>query len=660
MINPASPAAAAMSAATATMAQGEIHTTLYLADPQLEHLGPRSCVDNPLVDAVIHSADRNLISTATTPLYIDTLLDHVRRFHNAQSLQILGDVPDTPCADEINHMEAVLDRHGIPVDGYDRGNHSSSNAYGVVNLGSRLYRFLVRWILRHDPLKEDTCQSCGSVDNLLTPEGTFRGMHRILHRHHPNPPPIDKIATSVKKASGRGYTLPTSRAEVPFTSENSARTFETFWKPTAGVDGKTRYWETLVNFETADLPIDKRPSAVTPFYVQATEEARFHLDDGTQVPVYNISMDSLDNGSPIAVIPGISALQVRLVENFIDEKLKENPNARFKLSSHFSAIRIMKGDTSCEARALFRKLLSREQVVLFSGGHTHIRELANLTERLKLDRKTDLMEFIIPSLIDFSPSHNLKSQLDQDGRALMIEKMTVDKDAQGRPILKIDLEYQGLDREDLDGNLLSSVEERLEWFKKEHGYQRAKETLEDLKRKHIRGFFKRRLRMLGQLFTSPIKTLKRLFSPVQAAIDNFTVVSAVQMFNETKHFVPFLDSILHFIDADQDPGELAARAQIEGVRTLLQAEYDVRRPQFEAEVARGESAVDLKRFADLYQRAGLHVIPELLLKLKLGGRARAFAVLAGLDASQEEYEYEGGKPTDIPNKVPVVSVRLTI
>lgn len=660
MTTPLASSAAALSAATAMMRQGEMHTTLYLADPQLEHLGPRSCVDNPLVDAVIHSADRNLISTATTPLYIDTLLDHTRRFHNAQSLQILGDVPDTPCKDEISHMEAVLDRHGIPVEGYDRGNHSSSNAYGVVNLGSRLWRFLTRWVLRHDPLKEDTCQSCGSEDNLLTPQGTFRGMHRILHRHHENPPSVERISTSVKKASGRGYTLEGARAEVRFVPENSSRNFETFWKPTTGVDGKTRYWETLINFDTADLPIDKRPSKVTPFYVQATEEARFHLDDGAQVPVYTISMDSLDNGSPIAVIPGISALQVRLVENFIDEKLKENPNARFKLSSHFSAMRILKGDTSCEARDLFRKLLSREQVVLFSGGHTHVREIANLRDRLKLERQSDLMEFIVPSLIDFDPTHNLKSKLDQDGRALMIETMTVDKAADGRPVLKISLEYQGLDREDLDGDFLPEVEQRLALFKKEHGYQRAKETLEDLKRKHIRGFFRRRLRQLGQLFTSPIKTLKRIFSPVQAAIDNFTVVSAVQMFNEAKHFVPFLDSILHYIDADQDPGELAARAQIEGVRTLLKTEYDARRPQFEAEVAKGESAADLKQFADLYQRAGLHVIPELLLKLKLGGRARAFAVLAGLDASQEEYEYEGGKPTNIPNKEPVITVHLKV
>lgn len=669
MLTPVNPAAALTSVVTATMTQGEMHTTLYLSDPQLEHLGPRSCIDNPIVDAVIKSADRNLISTATTPLFIDTLLDHVRRFHQAQSLQILGDVPDTPCKDELTHLETVLDRHGIPVDGYDRGNHSSSNAYGVVSLGSRLYRFLTRWIFRHDPLKEDVCQSCGSADNLLTPKGTFEGMHRILHRHHPNPPPIETVNTRVQKASGRGYTPASARAEIPFTPENADRTFETFWKPSAGVDGKTRYWEALVNYDTADLPADKRPSKVTPFYVQAVEEARFHLDDGTQVPVYAISMDSLDNGSPIAVIPGVSSLQVRLVENFIEQKLKENPNARFKLSSHFSAVRILKGDTSCEARDLLKKLLSREQVVLFSGGHTHIREIKDLTEYLKLDRTTPLKEFIVPSLIDFDPSHNLKSKLDEDGRALVIEKMTVDKDEDGRPLLKIDLEYQGLDRQDLTFDFMPIVEERLAAFKKEHGYQRAKETIGDLKGAHIRGFFKRRLKQLGEFLIAGLvpfrwKAFKkfwgRVFSPAQALIDNLTVVSAVQMFNEAKHFVPFLEGILHFIDADQNPEELAVRGQLEGIKTLLKTEYDARRPQFEAAVAEGRSAADLKAFADLYHRAGLEKIPELLLNLKLGGRARAFAVLAGLDASQEEYEYEQGKPTEVPNKVPVITVRLKV
>jgi hypothetical protein len=68
----------------------------------------------------------------------------------------------------------------------------------------------------------------------------------------------------------------------------------------------------------------------------------------------------------------------------------------------------------------------------------------------------------------------------------------------------------------------------------------------------------------------------------------------------------------------------------------------------------------LKQYADLYQRAGMEKIPDLLLNLKMGGRARAFAVLAGLDASQEEYEYEQGKPTAVPNKVPVISVRLKV
>jgi hypothetical protein len=370
---------------------------------------------------------------------------------------------------------------------------------------------------------------------------------------------------------------------------------------------------------------------------------------------------------------------MRLVENFIDRTLKENPNARFKLSAHFAAERVLRGDTSCATRELLKNLLSREEVVLFTGGHSHDRQIHNLTAELKLKRTTPLMEIVVPSLIDFHPSQNKTTKMYEDARALVIETMTVDKNAEGQPILKIDLEYQGLDREDIRGDFMPSVEERLAWFKKNHGYQRGQETIDDIKGKHIRGFWKRRLKRLGQFLTVglpplllpfllPIPSVRkgfrefwaRTFSPIQAVIDNFTVVSTVQMFNECEHFMPFLESVVHFMKLDAEPGEAAAQAQIEGIMNALKSEYEARRPAFEKAVAAGTSAAELKKYADLYQRADLHVLPELLLSLKYGGRARAFAVLAGLDASQQEYEWQDGKPATVPNKVPVISVRVGV
>jgi hypothetical protein len=240
--------------------------------------------------------------------------------------------------------------------------------------------------------------------------------------------------------------------------------------------------------------------------------------------------------------------------------------------------------------------------------------------------------------------------------------MKVEKDARGRPVLRIDLEYQGLDREDLKEGRTPEVEARLKWYKENHGYQRAKETVDDLKRRHIWGFVKRRFRHLGQML-NPFRpkrlfqAWKRLFSPVQPLFDNFTVVSTVQMFNECEHYIPFLESLVHFMKKDEEGvGEPAARAQIEGVLTVLKREYADRRPKFEAAVSRGESAAELKKFNDLYERAGMYLLPELFLQLKMGGQARAFAVLAGLDASQEEYEYHRGRPTKVPNRVPTISI----
>ncbi len=646
-----------------------LSTTVYIADPQFEAPRTRSFVDNPLVDRFIPSAERNLTSTVTAPVFVDTLLHHVGQAYNPQSLQVLGDVPDTPCRTELTYFEKVLERHPTPVDGYDRGNHSSANAYGVVNLRSRFYRGLIRFLravrlIKQDPIREDIYKACGGEQNFLTPKATLEGMHRILHRHHTNFPKIEEVNTAVRKANARSYTLWGSSQAIPFGEVTSRQTFETFWKPTAEADGRTRYWETVVNDQVADLPLDESGTKVTPFYVQAAESKRFRLEDGTEVPVYTISMDSLDNGSPLAVVPGVSALQVRLVENFIEAKLKENSNARFKLSSHFSSILIMNGATSSAARKLLRRLLSREEIVLFTGGHSHQRERTDLKDRFKLDRKTPLWECIVPSLIDFHPSHNLKARVFEDARSVMIETMTVDRDAQGRPVLKIDLEYKGLDHEDFKADFMPEVEAELARFKREHGYQRSEETIKDLRNKHIKGYLLRRLRHLGEL-ANPfrlkrfLKAWGRLFSPIESTIDNFTVVSAVQMFNECSHFIPFLKSVIHFMKMDE-PGEMAARAQIEGVLQALETKYPVRRREFEEKVSAGASSVELKTYADLYERAGLYLLPELFLQLKMGGRARAFAVLAGLDASHEEYEWHHGKPTTVPNKPPTISIPLGV
>jgi hypothetical protein len=189
-----SSAAAAMSVATATMVQGEVHTTLYPSDPSW-NTRTALRIDNWIVDAVIRSADRNLISTATTPLS-STRPDHVRRFHNAQSLQVLGDVP-TPPQGRVDASGNGVDRHGIPVDGYDRGNHSSSNAYGVINPSSRL---------TFSPagssgtiLSEDVCRPAVRGQS-PDAEGDLSADAPHLHRHHPNPPPIEEVSTWVKRA----------------------------------------------------------------------------------------------------------------------------------------------------------------------------------------------------------------------------------------------------------------------------------------------------------------------------------------------------------------------------------------------------------------------------------------------------------------------------
>lgn len=632
---------------------GQASVTLHVADPQLEYLGRRTFIDNSLLDYFVPSSNRNTVSMATAPLYVDTLLDHARRILCCDNvtMQILGDIPDTPCASEMADFEAILARHPIPVEGYDRGNHSSSNAFGVINLLSHFYRGLRAFFGQKIGLEDEICEACGGEDKVLTPRRTFEGMYRILHRTRGGNG-IEGLNVRVEKA------------------DNCKPTFATFWRPVASpdADGQERvsYWECLVNYDQADLPADKRKGKVTPFYIQATEEVRFQLEDGVEVPVYTISLDTLDSRNFISVLPGVSELQIRLVEIFIEEKLKENPNARFKLSAHFPAERLNNWTTPCAVKKAFKRLLAREEVILFVCGHSHKRDVQDLTQKMGLKRKTPLMEIVIPSLVDYSPAQRGDSKAYQDARALGIERMRVERGADGRPVIKIDVEFKGLDPEDFSKEMTPEVRQALADYKARHGYMRARETFRDLQKKLLKGFLVRQWRRVKEFFTVAVNPRHekkfmeywREESVFQRVFDNLTAISVAQMFNEAEHLIPLLRSLVTFMRADEGAGESAAVAQVEGVLRCLEAEYPARSTNFDTAVARGDRASELRRYNDLFVRTGVDRLSGALISLKAGGQARTFAALAGLEASREEYQFHRGRPTRIPNKVPTISVAV--
>lgn len=676
-------------ARSAAIGLGDVSTTLYVSDTQIEHLGPRPFTNNPLLKSLFPAADRNVIATQTAAVFIDELLRQAKQRHQGEnlSIQIVGDIPNTPAVSEMATFEEILERQDIPITGYTRGNHSSANAFGVVNSRSRFYNFIRKVpFFRRFSLRREVWKACGEGENMLTAQGSFEGMHRMLNHHRQVKSTIDQINRPVLKADYKEYQISEETPAIRFDSAHLEQNFRYFWTASASNESEDseepRYWEAMVNYQVADTKVGERDTKVPPFYIQATEEARFDIGNGQELPVYSISLDSLDHNNFLAVSPELSELQIRLVETFMDTMIAEakrqgNPPPRFKLSSHFSTEQLLKRPwvrfwKGRQARKALKRLLKREEVILFTSGHTHERAGVDLNSRLRLKRKTHLPEIIVPSLIDYHPFAESPSKTFQNARALMIEKMRVEEDLPGQLHLEIDLEYKGLDKKATRKGLTPEVRQELKDYQQEHAYMRTRETLRESRSKHFVGWIKSHLGRFGEFiavglfgfFHSPVKQWHywRTFSFTQYVIDNFTVLSTVNMFNEAFHLIPLLDSLIKFIDQEvEDPGKNAVRDQIKGLRYLLGEEYRVRRHEFESALSRGMRAEKLREFNDLFVRAETDRLARILLDLKPESQARIFAVLAGLAASKEEFEYHRRKlihrrkPTRIPNQIPTLS-----
>jgi hypothetical protein len=445
--------------------------------------------------------------------------------------------------------------------------------------------------------------------------------------------------------------------------------------------------------------VEDRDTPVPPFYIQATEEANFQLDDGREVPVYSISIDSNDSTHAIAVFPAISELQVRLIETFMDTVRTHQPHARFKLSSHFPVGQLLnkptgifdiKGwlsyGTTSQARTALKALLSREEVILFASAHTHGRKIQDLTDKFQLARETPLMEVVVPSLTDYSPVER-EGKPPHDGRALGIEKMLVRRE-QDKYSLDLELNFKGLEAEDLLKDCLGDeVRQAVAAHNEKHGYQRTLAIMLEklgnpnwlglrgpLGRQLIGNFFAKRIKNFLGFFSSglwgfiPLNFFKRRYkaywdrpSVLQDVSDALTVTSVEQMFQEAQDLIPFLDSLAHFVSQDVAAGDQTAEAVLAGLHQVqgnLVNEFAPYRNAFDAAVKERQDAAALTKFKDLFARIGLDQIPSLLLNLSYQSHARAFAVLVGLDASKVEYEFQGEKPAQVPNQALSLSVPL--
>ncbi len=505
----------------------------------------------------------------------------------------------------------------------------------------------------------------------------------------------------------KGCTLANkNETRIAWDDTNQGRIFETFWRQAGSTTGENiPFWDSVVNYEIADLNAGERQTKVTPFYIQAAQLDRFRLTDSRTVPVYTISLDSNDSNNPIAVLPGVSELQMRLVQNFIDTILQREPEARFRLSAHFPVERILQQPRGISGRLIawfnpfvsravrrrLIRLLSREEIFLFSSAHTHDRKVTNLTKVLKLDRKTALPEAVIPSLTDYQPVQENAQTAPHDGRALGIQNIWAEQNEDGKHQLVVEVAYQGLDPEDLLGQgLTADVRQTLDAHNRDHSYQKTLDVMREkfgkplylglggwFGRKLVAEFVGRRIKSGWGFLHTVALPLPLLWVPVlwkraksywfehpsiiQDTKNALTTVSAEQVFNEVEHFIPFLESLTTFIERETVAGDTAAEALLQGVREVhhaLRTQFEARRPTFDAAVAARQDATALAQYNDILHTAGVFRLPSLLVGLKEDGEARAFAVLAGLEASRIEYKFQGQKPTQVPNEALTMTIAL--
>lgn len=658
-----------------------------LSDLQIDHLSRRGAFKNPLVDRYIHSADRNTISTQTLDVYVDALIKAIVDQYPQKDFRIsvLGDVADTPYVQEIKRLHQILGQYPYPVLGYPRGNHSSGVVFGVINRASENYDLIRQLPLLGGGFKLDEHLE-GQADDpgdILTQSATMIAVRDIMGLHREMMDPIETIRVNVDRADGKSYCLlgPGSCEEkkVEFTKDYLERNFYTFWKEAPPSQTSVPLWECIINHDVADEREDGRATRVNPLYLQATEIACFKNSKGEEYPLYTINIDGLDHTNLLAAKgAGISEFQVRLIEIFIDKKLKENPRARFRMAGHFSAEDdILKTPwylpwrerKTKNAREAFYKLLSREEIISYTFGHTHRRNIRDLNQTLKLGRQTPLPSINVASLIDYHPYENVSEP--PNGRAATIEHYSFEESEDGICTLKITISYEGLNAQDLTEaqGRTPQVDEAYQKFSKEHGYLRISETVNDLRNKHLKGWIWSHMKRLGDFLEKGLvwaitdhekwKEYWAHMSLAQYIFDNLTVVSTVNMFNEAFHLMGFMQAVADLIGEEASPGDQAIKAQISGLRTALLEEYIPRHREFEAALSQGERASELKQYNDLFQRAHTYELTRLLTQLSPQSPARAFSIMAGIEASLQEYEVEKRPKSHVPNTLPPIQLTLS-
>jgi hypothetical protein len=407
-----------------------------------------------------------------------------------------------------------------------------------------------------------------------------------------------------------------------------------------------------------------------------------------------------------------------------------------------SRLRPWKKKRTQRAREIFRRTLSRKEVILYVHGHEHGRKNIDLNQTMKLGRETQLPQIAVPSTID---NNCTDYETYRNARSILVAKTRLHKDERGNRSLMISMNFEGFNQDDLGEAVTPEVLAAKEAFEKNHGFIRFKDSLTALKHRHIIGFLKNFAFLPWRFCKAIYQTIRRQdtqnywqsFSLLQTAADNAAIASAINMFNEASHFIPLLESLLKFIEHDivkhfdavvgkkarkrvsmtaiemglsdfeqmkhavmektsnekrgsqrkmkTAPGlrtfphvatsqvtqiiqEINARKEIEDIWNELKDGYRIKKDQFDTSLLSGRPASETRKYNDLFEKAGMHLLPGKLLELytlqeKRGATTGdlewvAFAVLAGIAASRAEAKHHKFKASSIPDNLGTLKIPL--
>ncbi|MBF0106575.1 MAG: hypothetical protein HQM16_14765 [Deltaproteobacteria bacterium] len=395
--------------------------SLYAGDFQFRTPQDQGPIQNAVFDnGVTPVSIRHLYSDATAPSYVVKLFREA--FNDIQQGQSLypftgivgmGDFLDLGCRQEETPLmfsirQLLATSPELKFVLMARGNHDGGQYMGTVySLKNFLGLIDDFWSDSREDYQQDIC---GGRGNTLTISSAIEFFDSLL-RGPDHISPFSTIVSQVQTTGPSGYTS----QGISFDFKNTKKVFDDLWHK----DNHQDRWDAII-YKQEDAPpkntgVKKSPDQKeTDFsnipgevnqwiHLQAFKQTEFVVPQKGSVPIYQITLDTQDftaaDDDESSVKGHVSAFQIGVVKNFIDQKLAENPNAKFKIIMHYP-FEVME---SSSRRAL-KKLLGHDAVIMLFDAHRHIRRHdQDVSDQFDLDRNTPLPRISVPSTTDETP-----------------------------------------------------------------------------------------------------------------------------------------------------------------------------------------------------------------------------------------------------------------